>query len=69
LGHRRRLALDEADAAGRAAGGAAAGVQLVRPGILDHRLDEPFSGRDFEIASPYYGQSWHAGGSWVIGWW
>ena len=51
-GHSLGFALDELDAAGRAAGVAAAGMEDVDPGVLLDRQHQPLAVLDFDVANP-----------------
>ena len=58
--HARRFAADELDAARRAAGIAAAGVENVNVGVLLDREHQPLAGLDINSGKPFNGQLGHA---------
>jgi hypothetical protein len=59
LGHGFGVAGDELDAAGGAAGVAAAGVELVGLGFVGEGVDEAFAGGDFKVAEVFDGKLGH----------
>ena len=59
VGHLVGLAGDELDAAGGAAGVAAAGVELIDLGLVLQRQDQPLAVRHLERADAFHGQLRH----------